>query len=304
MPALVRLPRGAAGPSGAWRAVKPFANGGAAGIVATCCIQPIDCVKVRLQLAGGGAPLAVARGIVAQEGVLGLYTGFSAAIMRQATYTTARLGLFSTFHDELVERNGGQALPLHQKALAGLAAGGLAAIVGSPSDLALIRMQADGTLPPAQRRGYQNVFHAMTTIVREEGAAGLFTGAGTTAARAMALNCGMLASNEQAKEMLKAQGVEGQTNVLGAAAIAGFVASVFALPFDFVKTQLQKMQPRADGTMPYRGMADCAMKTVAEHGPLRLYTGFPTFYCRLAPQCMITLVALDWIKTAQARRGW
>ena len=120
----------------------------------------------------------------------------------------------------------------------------------------------------------------------------------------MALNCGMLASNEQAKEMLKAQGVEGQTNVLGAAAIAGFVASVFALPFDFVKTQLQKMQPRTDGTMPYRGMADCAMKTVAEHGPLRLYTGFPTFYCRLAPQCMITLVALDWIKTAQARRGW
>ena len=31
---------------------------------------------------------------------------------------------------------------------AGLAAGGLGALIGSPADLSLIRMQADGTLPP------------------------------------------------------------------------------------------------------------------------------------------------------------
>jgi len=38
----------AGGTSGVWRAVKPFVNGGSSGIVATCCIQPIDIVKVRL----------------------------------------------------------------------------------------------------------------------------------------------------------------------------------------------------------------------------------------------------------------
>ena len=42
----------------------------------------------------------------------------------------------------------------------------------------------------------------MVTIVREEGIMGLFTGAGPTAIRAMALNMGMLASNDQAKEVL------------------------------------------------------------------------------------------------------
>merc|ERR1711924_477108 len=93
---------------------------------------------------------------------------------------------------------------------------------------------------------------------------------------------------QQAKEMLKAQGVEGKTNVLGAAAIAGFFASAFSLPFDSVKTQLQKMQPLPDGSMPYKGMTDCAMKTVAEHGPLRFYAGFPTYYVRIAPHCMIS----------------
>ena len=36
----------------------------------------------------------VARLIVQKEGVVGLYQGLSAAIMRQATYTTLRLGAY------------------------------------------------------------------------------------------------------------------------------------------------------------------------------------------------------------------
>ena len=121
----------------------------------------------------------------------------------------------------------------------------------------------------------------------------------------MALNCGMLASNSQAKEMLKEHyGIEGLPNAVGAGAIAGFFASAFSLPFDYVKTQIQKMQPKPDGTMPYSGMVDCFVKTVSEHGPLRLYTGFPTYYIRIAPHCMITLVALDQIKKLQADKGY
>lgn len=33
--------------TGVWPTVKPFANGGASGMLATCVIQPIDMVKVR-----------------------------------------------------------------------------------------------------------------------------------------------------------------------------------------------------------------------------------------------------------------
>lgn len=47
-----------------------------------------------------------------------------------------------------------QPLPLWQKAVCGLTAGGLGALVGSPADLTLIRMQADTNLPPAERRNY------------------------------------------------------------------------------------------------------------------------------------------------------
>jgi hypothetical protein len=58
-------------------------------------------------------------------------------------------------------------------------------------------------------------------IVKEDGIAGLFRGGGPTVVRAMALNMGMLASNDQAKEMLQAAGFQGQTAVLGGAMIAG-----------------------------------------------------------------------------------
>ena len=40
-----------------WSTVKPFVNGGASGMLATCVIQPIDMVKVRIQLGAHGSPV-------------------------------------------------------------------------------------------------------------------------------------------------------------------------------------------------------------------------------------------------------
>ena len=97
-----------------------------------------------------------------------------------------------------------QPLPLWQKAAAGLTAGGLGALVGSPADLSLIRMQSDSTLPAAQRRNYKGVGDALLRIIKEDGVGGLFRGAGPTVVRAMSLNMGMLASNDQVKLRLAA----------------------------------------------------------------------------------------------------
>ena len=63
----------------------------------------------------------------------------------------------------------------------------------------------------------------MVRIVREDGVMGLFRGGGPTVVRAMALNMGMLASNDQAKEMIESAGFEkgGSVSVIGGASIAG-----------------------------------------------------------------------------------
>ncbi len=103
----------------------------------------------------------MAKDIVAKDGFGSLYKGLSAGLLRQATYTTARLGIFQKISAQAKEWNNGQNLPLWQKAACGLTAGGLGALVGTPADLTLIRMQADSTLPVEQRRNYKGVGDAL-----------------------------------------------------------------------------------------------------------------------------------------------
>ncbi|GAB7337898.1 hypothetical protein MBLNU457_4288t1 [Dothideomycetes sp. NU457] len=286
------------------RAALPFVNGGVAGMVATTVIQPIDMIKVRLQLAGEGvktgpkpSPLSVTRELLAQGKVLDLYTGLSAGLLRQAVYTTARLGCFDTFMNSFKARaeQKGTTIGFKERAGAGLAAGGLAAFVGNPADLALIRMQSDGLKPLAQRANYSSVVDALTRIAKSEGVGALWSGAYPTVVRAMALNFGQLAFFSEAKAQLKDTSLGPRAQTLTASAVAGFFASFFSLPFDFVKTRLQKQQKGPDGKLPYKGMIDCFAKVAKDEGPLRFYRGFSTYYVRIAPHAMVTLIVADYL---------
>lgn len=268
----------------------------------------MDMIKVRIQLgaAEGGAtsPVTIASQMIKNEGFLSLYSGLSAGLTRQVVYTGARLGLFDIFTDMSKDKKYESVPGFLKKSVCALGAGGIAAVAGNPADLALIRMQADSMLPAAERRGYRGVGHALTSIASQEGAGALFKGAVPTATRAMALNFGMLAFNAQAKEMLQGAGAPAPVQVFGASAIAGFFASFFSLPFDFVKTQIQKMKPDpVTGEMPFKGPVDCAMKQVQTGGITRLWAGFPTYYFRIAPHAMITLIAQDQIKSIWKQLG-
>lgn len=289
-----------------WKAVKPFATGSMAGMFATSCIQPIDMVKVRIQLLAGtpqaAGPLTIAGNMMKNEGIASFYKGLDAGLTRQVVYTGARLGLFDKF-TEMVKQPG-QKLSFGQNALCALSAGGLAALAGNPADLALIRMQADSMKPAGEKAGYSSVVKTIGMIVKAEGPGGLMAGCAPTATRAMALNFGMLAFNASAKDALGNAGVTGNAQIFGASAIAGFFASAFSLPFDFIKSlmQSQKADPTT-GKFKYSSSINCATTILKESGPLRFYAGFPTFYVRIAPHAMITLIAQDFIKKSWTSVG-
>lgn len=285
----------------AWKAAKPFVTGSMSGMFATCCIQPMDMIKVRIQVgaAEGGAtsPFAIASNMIKNEGVMSMYAGLGAGLTRQIVYTGARLGLFDIFTEQSKDKSYDWVNGFAKKSVCALGAGGIAAVMGCPADLALIRMQSDSMLPADQRRNYRGVFHALGSIAGADGPMGLFKGALPTATRAMALNFGMLAFNAQAKEMLQGAGAPAPVCTFGASAIAGFFASFFSLPFDFVKTQIQKQKPDpVTGKMPFSGSLDCAMAQVRAGGITRLWAGFPTYYFRIAPHAMITLIAQEKVK--------
>ncbi|KAK3703929.1 putative mitochondrial 2-oxoglutarate/malate carrier protein [Vermiconidia calcicola] len=286
--------------------ILPFVIGSASGMVATTCIQPVDVVKVRLQLAGEGSkstlaasPISVARNIVAQGRVTDLWAGLSAGYLRQLSYGMLRLGFFDTFVTSL-ETNAsknGRSIGFGERAAASLSAGGLAAGIANPAEVALIRMQSDGMKPKEQRANYRSVVDALSRIARNEGLKGLWSGSYPTIIRAMATNFGQLAFFSQSKSLLKKHtNLSFQVQTFTASTIAGFFASFFSLPFDFLKTRLQRGARGASGIPVYNGMMDCALKVLKDEGPLRFYRGFGTYFLRIAPHTVITLFVADNLK--------
>jgi len=282
-------------------AIAPYLFGGLSGMTATSVIQPVDTLKVRIQIKGEAgekkiSPFTVIKEIRKNEGIKGFYRGLDSALFRQATYATARLGIYRSMAED-IQRKNNRNLTGWEKVYCSLTAGFLGSLIGNPSDLVLIRFQSDATLPPAERRNYRNVFHAFKTIIKDEGLLTLWRGSAPTVLRAMSLNLGMLGPYDEVKERInKLSGTKDTKQTrLTASCIAGFLAAFMCLPFDNLKTKMQKMKLRADGTMPYKGVVDCLTKTVKNEGVKGLWVGFPTFYFRVAPHAMITLLSQDFL---------
>ena len=290
--------------------LKPYACGGSSAMFASACIHPIDLIKVRLQLigqgtTGGASPgiVGVAKGIVSKDGALGLYRGLSASLTRQATYGTARIGLYSAFSDYIRDQPGmggekGANLPIQWKFLTSFSSGAIASAIGNPFDVSLVRMQADGLKPENERRNYTNVFNAVRRIVAEEGFASLYWGYAPNLLRAIAMNVGMMATYDEVKEACTSVMGSGLHTNLASAGAAGFFCAYFSLPFDLIKTRLQNMKPTAAGEMPYTGVIDCASKILKNEGFFAFWRGFGAFYGRCAPHAMIILLTREQVMKA------
>jgi solute carrier family 25 (mitochondrial oxoglutarate transporter), member 11 len=137
--------------------------------------------------------------MVKEEGVTSVYAGLSASLMRQAVYGTARIGLHRTISDYMTEMNKGKSLSFFAKAASGMASGSIAVCIGTPFDVALVRMQADSMKPVESRRNYTHVFNALSRIPKEEGFSKLYSGLIPNIFRGMAMNVGMMSCYDQVK---------------------------------------------------------------------------------------------------------
>lgn len=290
--------------------LQPFACGGFAATFASVFIHPLDLAKVRMQLYGQmnpGKPIpsfpSVLSAIVKHDGPFAVYKGVDAAIGRQMVYGTARIGLHRTFSDKLVEMNEGKPISFLHKTLSGMASGSIAVCIGTPFDIALVRLQSDGMAAPEDRRHYKHVIDALARTAKEEGVGALYKGLLPNIMRGMSMNVGMLACYDQAKEGVASLlsdpmigGVPSLPTQLGAAATAGFTAALFSLPFDLIKSRMMAMKPDpVTGVMPYKGVVDCVMQVAKKEGPLGFFGGFSAYYGRCAPHAMIILLSIESI---------
>lgn len=285
--------------------------GALSGMGAATFCHPLDVIRVRLQTGGQGSILETTL-LAYKQG--GLYAGIGAAYLRQWTYGSCRMGIYSYLLEGAKASHGGSAdnIPFHMKLGMGMISGGIGSFVGTPSELALVRLSNDGKLPLSERRNYKGVVDCLRRIALEEG--GLrawWTGATPTVCRATVLSAFLMGGTSQAKSFLKSTGrfEQGQNSnnaelkgdwlggiplLFCSTLISSFAANVAANPFDVVKSRMQNMPVPAMGEEPlYRGSIDCLRKSIASEGIMVLSKGFGPAFVKLAPYTVISLTLVD-----------
>lgn len=269
---------------------------GISGCVGTSLLLPLDVLVVKLS--GGKKPITfieAVKSIYSQRGLKGFWAGYDAALVRQFSFSSIRVGLFFNiveYANKKLNRN----LKTYEKTLASATVGAFASIVINPFDIAMVRMMLDLTLPPNERRGYSNVFNALFRIAKEEGPSTLLRGAFPNMLKGIGLNVGQMVPYQESKERLKKYFGESYKTEIICSIIGGICGSICALPFHNIKIKLVNMKPDANGVMPYKGVGDCLKKTIASEGIGKLWTGFIPYTCNLAPLSIITLMTSTFIK--------
>jgi solute carrier family 25 oxoglutarate transporter 11 len=273
---------------------------------ATVC-HPLDVIRVQLQTSSGSFRNSwhAATSIYNHHGLRnGLYAGLSAAYLRQWLYGSCRIGIYSYLleHARMTSHPAADSvISFSHKLAMGAIAGGIGSFVGTPSEVALVRMAADSKLPLAHRRNYASVVDCLVRIAKHEGFWQLWRGATPTVARATLLSSVSMGVTSEAKTVLvhsgwfgkEGQWLGGYPMMMCATLASSLVATTVANPLDVVKSRIQTMPIAKDGTPLYTSMGDCLKKSVRAEGITVIWAGFTPAFLKMAPYSVISLTLAD-----------
>ncbi|KAF8640718.1 hypothetical protein AX17_000370 [Amanita inopinata Kibby_2008] len=159
----------------AWQLVA----GGTAGGCQVIFTNPLEIVKIRLQVQGEAAKLegAVPKGaihIIRQLGILGLYRGATACLLRDIPFSAIYFPAYSHLKKDLFhEGYNGKQLSFVETLASAAIAGMPAAYLTTPADVVKTRLQVEAKQGQTHYKGLQDAF---VKIYREEGFRALFKG--------------------------------------------------------------------------------------------------------------------------------
>lgn len=206
---------------------------------------------------------------------MALYSGISASVVRQLTYSSLRFGIYEEVKYRAGAKPGNQVLI----ATAGCSgfAGGLA---GNFADVLNVRMQNDAKLSIHQRKNYRHVGHGMVRMAREEGLSGYMTGWLPNCTRAAAQTAGQLASYDIIKDMLihRAHMADTPGTQVGAAFLASLIATTVTNPIDVIKTRVMSSMSGVRQTM-----VAVVGDAFRHEGPKWMVKGWVPSFMRIGP---------------------
>ncbi|PGH18949.1 hypothetical protein AJ80_04276 [Polytolypa hystricis UAMH7299] len=153
--------------------------GGAAGACQVVFTNPLEIVKIRLQVQGEiaksveGAPRRSAMWIIKNLGLVGLYKGASACLLRDVPFSAIYFPAYAHLKSDVFGETKTNKLGVVQLLTAGAIAGMPAAYLTTPCDVIKTRLQVEA------RKGetkYTSLRHCASTIMKEEGFKAFFKG--------------------------------------------------------------------------------------------------------------------------------
>ncbi|KAG6223815.1 hypothetical protein E4U26_004271 [Claviceps purpurea] len=258
----------------------PFWFGGSASSMAAC---------VRLQMRKGNAPKSMSGTfvhIVKTDGISALYSGLSASLLRQLTYSTVRFGVYEDLKARYTRTSGEPTFPVLSAMAVG--SGFLGGIAGNFADVLNVRMQHDAALPPSERRNYKHALDGMVRMAREEGPMSWFRGWLPNSSRAAVMTAGQLATYDTFKRLLVDYTPLGDTMTthFSASFLAGLAAATATSPIDVIKTRVMSSAHK-------QGIVRLVGEIYKTDGLRWMFKGWVPSFLRLGPHTICTFVFLE-----------
>ncbi|KAF9919566.1 mitochondrial aspartate-glutamate transporter agc1 [Linnemannia zychae] len=153
--------------------------GGVAGGSQVIFTNPLEIVKIRLQVAGEAAkaldvgPRPGAMTIVRQLGIMGLYKGASACLLRDIPFSAIYFPVYAHLKKDIFQEGPDNKLTIGQLLISGAVAGMPAAYFTTPADVIKTRLQVEAKKGQST---YTGIMDAARKIYAEEGFRAFFKG--------------------------------------------------------------------------------------------------------------------------------
>ncbi|KAG0450091.1 hypothetical protein HPP92_027066 [Vanilla planifolia] len=153
--------------------IPPDTAGAMGNVVSSAIMVPKELITQRMQAGAAGRSWEVLRSILEKDGILGLYTGYSATLLRNLPAGILSYSSFEYLKGFLLSRTGkGYLEPVHS-VCCGALAGAISASLTTPLDVVKTRLMTQ-----ASEEAKTKIFQTVRQILAEEGWQGLARGIG------------------------------------------------------------------------------------------------------------------------------
>ncbi|DBB02363.1 hypothetical protein WJX82_004300 [Trebouxia sp. C0006] len=282
--------------------------GGVAGALSKSATAPLARLTILYQVKGLQQSTGVlqklslqqaVQQVIRQEGIHALWKGNGVTMLHRLPYSAVNFWAYEQFTQQWQQCFPSAANHSQDAVLRRLAAGGAAGMcactLAYPLDLVRTRLAAQTT-----STYYTGIWHALSTIVKDEGLFGLYRGLGATLTQVAP----SLAINYCAYETLRSYWLTHEPGrqaptvsmSLASGSVAGLVSSTATFPLDLIRRRMQ-LQGQGGCEVHYTSYSHAFSTVIRREGFQGLYHGILPEYYKVVPGVAIAFCTYELMKS-------